>query len=529
MAAAALVAGVGAFATAPAISAQAATTTPIKHLVVIFQENRPFDHYFGTYPRAENPPGEPPFNAAPGTPSVNGLSGPLLTHNPNGFNPQRLDRSQALTCKPEAFYTKEQKAFDHGLMDRFPQELGTPCKSLDNTGRTVLNYYDGNTVTGLWNYAQRFSLSDNSYGTGMGQSAPGALNLATGSTFGVTCGPADFVFNSSPCGPGVGKADPREPKPLGKGTLYGDADPFYDKCSAPDKTAAVGGRNIGDLLSGKETTWGWFEGGFASPGYVPGKPETDDPATVCTGQHNNIGNVPVKDYVPHHEPFQFYASTANPQHLPPTSIDKIGRQDQANHQYDLADFWAAAGGGKMPAVSFLKAAAYQDGHPGFNKSDPLDEQHFLVDTLNRLQKLPSWSSTAVMIAYDDSGGFYDHQMPPIIRQSQTPLDSLTGAGQCGANPEKVPTDDKGNKEQARCGLGPRLPLLVLSRYSKTNFVDNTLTEQASITRFIEDNWLGGKRVGNGSADASAGRLTAMFDFQHPNDKTLILDPITGEP
>jgi phospholipase C len=72
-------------------------------------------------------------------------------------------------------------------------------------------------------------------------------------------------------------------------------------------------------------------------------------------------------------------------------------------------------------------------------------------------------------------------------------------------------------------------LLVLSRYSKSNFVDNTLTEQASITRFIEDNWLGGKRVGNGSADASAGRMTAMFDFQHPNDKTLILDPITGEP
>src|SRR6516165_365603 len=74
--------------------ANPATTTPIKHLVVIFQENVSFDHYFGTYPNASNPAGEPAFHARPGTPTVNGLSGPLLTNNPNLDNPQRLDRSQ---------------------------------------------------------------------------------------------------------------------------------------------------------------------------------------------------------------------------------------------------------------------------------------------------------------------------------------------------------------------------------------------------------------------------------------------------
>ena len=524
-----LVVGVGAVGTAPPSSAQFGTLTPIQHLVVIFQENRPFDHYFGTYPRAENPPGEPQFNPAPGTPSVNGLSGALLTHNPNQFNPQRLDRSQALTCKPEAFYGKQQLAFDHGLMDRFVQTLGGPCKSLDNTGRTVMNYFDGNTVTGLWNYAQRFSMSDNFYGTSFGQSTPGALNLSTGNTYGATCGPSDSVINTEPCPSGVGKPTPGKPQAVGTGTVYADPDPFYDKCSAQGTTAALGGRNIGDLLNDEKVTWGWFEGGFASPGYVPGRAQTDDPAKVCTSKHKNIGGVEVTDYTPHHEPFEYYASTANAQHLPPKSIAAIGRQDQANHQYDLADFWAAADGGKQPAVSFLKAPKYQTSHPGFDRSDPLDEQHFLVDTLNRLQKLPSWSSTAVMVAYDDSGGWYDHQMGPVIRQSQSTLDGLTGPSQCGSNPEKVPTDDKGKKEQARCGLGPRLPLLVLSRYSKTNFVDNSLTEQSSITRFIEDNWLDGKRVGNGSADATAGPLTAMFDFQHPNNKTLMLDPITGEP
>jgi Phosphoesterase family len=134
-----------------------------------------------------------------------------------------------------------------------------------------------------------------------------------------------------------------------------------------------------------------------------------------------------KDYIPHHEPFQYFPSTANPQHLAPTSISKIGRTDQANHQYDLADFWAGADTGNLPAVSFLKAAAYQDGHAGY--SDPLDEQHFLVQTINRLEKLPNWKSTAVVIAYDDSDGWYDHQMGPIVSHSSDPAnDALAGAG-----------------------------------------------------------------------------------------------------
>src|SRR5690348_16053649 len=95
--------------------------TPVKHLVVIFQENVSFDHYFGTYPHATNPSGEPAFHAAPGTPSVNGLAGPVLTNNPNGANPQRLDRSQALTCDQNHGYTAEQQAFDMGAMDKFIQ------------------------------------------------------------------------------------------------------------------------------------------------------------------------------------------------------------------------------------------------------------------------------------------------------------------------------------------------------------------------------------------------------------------------
>ena len=91
---------------------------------------------------------------------MNGLSQALLTHNPNTANPARLDRSQAVTCDQNHGYTAEQSAYDHGLMDKFVQDTaGSGCtdKSI------VMDYYDGNTVTALWNYAQHYRMNDNSY------------------------------------------------------------------------------------------------------------------------------------------------------------------------------------------------------------------------------------------------------------------------------------------------------------------------------------------------------------------------------
>jgi len=315
--------------------------------------------------------------------------------------------------------------------------------------------------------------------------------------------------------------------------MYSDADPNFDVCSSTQdgNTAAgtiqMGGKNIGDLLSQGGLTWGWFQGGFASPSYVSGQPSSDNLAAVCTGTHKNIAGAVDKDYNPHHEPFQYYASTANPQHLPPSSIATIGHQDQANHQYDLRDFFAAADHGNLPAVSYLKAADYQDGHAGY--SDPLDEQDFLAGTINHLEKLPSWSSTAVVVLYDDSDGWYDHQLGPIVSQSQTPLDTLSAPGSCGSNLAKVPSTDSGTPEQARCGVGPRQPLLVISPYAKKNYVDNTFTNQTSVVRFIEDNWLAGQRIGGGSADSTAGTLENMFKFSGRPNQPLFLSGETGEP
>jgi len=465
------------------------TTTPIKHLVVIFQENVSFDHYFATYPNAANTDGTL-FTPKPDTPAVNGLNNSLLApHNPNSAQPFRLSHDQAETCDQDHAYTDEQKAFDSGLMDKFVETVGRGAGTCVDYGYgkgLVMGYYDGNTVTALWNYAQNFAMNDNSYSTGFGPSTPGALNLISGQTHGFATTSSAVTVNN---------------------TVIGDPQPTGDKCDTRDNTTSIdpNNKNIGDLLNTKGVTWGWFQGGFSN----------------CNTTHTNIGGQTSKDYIPHHEPFQYFASTANLQHLPPASVLMIGKTDPAKHQYELTDFWTAVNAHNMPAVSFLKASAYQDGHAGY--SDPLDEQQFLVDAINRLEKTDYWKDIAIIIAYDDSDGWYDHQMSPIVNQSQDPAtDALNGAS-CGTKPGNV-----AGGYQDRCGYGPRQPLLLVSPYARPNFVDHTITDQASILRFIEDNWQTG-RIGNYSLDERAGTLLNMFDFG-PGEPThpLFLDPTTGQ-
>jgi phospholipase C len=250
--------------------------------------------------------------------------------------------------------------------------------------------------------------------------------------------------------------------------------------------------------------------------------------------------VPTADYIPHHNWFQYYSSTANPSHTRPASIAEIGHDGPANHQYDLEDFFAAVRVGNFPAVSFLKAQAYQDGHAGY--SNPLDEQNLVVRLVNFLQSRPEWQSTALVIMYDDSDGWYDHQMSPIVNQSQSPADALTGPSLCGSSSSATVlpgVDPVANPHaQGRCGYGPRQPFLVVSPWARANFVDHSITDQSSALRFIEDNWLGGQRIGQGSTDAIANSITQMFDFSQNNDNqgnnndqgnVVFFNQSTGEP
>jgi hypothetical protein len=169
--------------------------------------------------------------------------------------------------------------------------------------------------------------------------------------------------------------------------------------------------------------------------------------------------------------------------------------------------------------------AYQDAHPG--NSDPLDEQTGTVELINFLQKQPDWKNTAVIITYDDSDGWYDHAYAKPTQASFDPTaDQVNGPGKCGTG--ALPKGVNGKPVEGRCGPGTRVPFIVVSPFAKQNYVSHERVSQASVVRFIEDNWLDGRRLGGGSLDAEAGSIKDMFDFGHgaPN-KTLLLDPSTG--
>lgn len=506
---------------------QLPTATPIKHLVVIYGENVSFDHYFGTYPHATNPPGEPAFTAVPGTPAVEGLTDELLAHNPNATNPAngsvasnpfRLDRTQAATADQSHDYALEQLAYDGGAADLFPKYTGSGtlgAVGAFGTPALVMGYYDGNTVTALWNYAQHFAMSDNAYTDQYGPSTPGALNLIAGQTDGMV--PVRTTYKTYYVEDGQGGY-----------TMINDVNPAGDSCSvAYDDVVRMTGRNIGDLLNDARVSWGWFEGGFDL-----GVKNANGSTGCFRTTFSSVIGAAAEDYIPHHQPFQYYGSTANPKHARPSSVSAIGRSgDAANHQYDLHDFFDAVRAGNFPAVSFLKASGVQDGHAAY--SDPLDEQTFVVQVVNFLEQRPEWHDTAILILYDDSDGWYDHRFTPVTNASFDPRrDRLNGRGACGT---KGVTPRLGGVAgtgpvNGRCGPGTRIPFLIISPWARANYVDHTLITQASVTRFIEDNWLSGRRLGGGSFDATTGDIDGMFDFGGAGDNApVFLDDTLGTP
>lgn len=206
----------------------------------------------------------------------------------------------------------------------------------------------------------------------------------------------------------------------------------------------------------------------------------------------------------------------------------------ANHTYDLSYFYQALSAGNLPAVTYLKFSEGDTGHPA--DSTPLLEQTSIVNAINAIQHSPFWNDTAIMITYDDTGGWYDHAAGPIVNFSQDPInDAISGnpaisTGSCGnPGPGGVAITI-----QDRCGFGVWMPFLLISPFAKVNSVDHSLNDTTSILRFIEYNWGLGMFGDPQSFDVLAsGTLLGMFDFSQNNQgnqgNLLILDPSTGEP
>ncbi|WP_269456534.1 alkaline phosphatase family protein [Nocardia terpenica] len=215
------------------------------------------------------------------------------------FNPQRLTPAQAMTCDQDHSYRAEQEAYDNGKMDQFVQKTQKgDCTGEYGPNGIVMDYYDGNTVTALWNYAQHYALNDNSFGTTFGPSTPGALEVTAAQTYGAKA--IDAKTGNAVTDPNLVAA----PGPDGVGSLIDDADPAYDDCSdkshtTTDNLISMTGRSIGDALGDKNISWGWFQGGFTPTG------KNAAGYAVCGSSHPNLGGQTQTDYNPHHEPFQY--------------------------------------------------------------------------------------------------------------------------------------------------------------------------------------------------------------------------------
>lgn len=488
------------------------TRTPIRHLVVIFDENNSFDRYFGTYPYATNQDGIL-FQAKPGTPiPENYLQGfaadgspvfkdALVRDNPNQVKPFRLGHDDYI-CTNDHEYRPELDAvgWPYLTMDRFVQNAtqsstaknpatgrywnefcANPLNTLNPKalpGGQVMGYFDGNSVTALWNYAQNFAISDGFHQTTYGPSTLGHLALVAATTGPVYTNPLVNTLDYF----------------VIKGYLINDMWALYDDCSFSAgledllDSGAIQTNNIGDLLTHARVPWGWFSAGFTPTGY------SSRGFVECNAARTDRYGVTSPDYSSSNEPFQFFVSTSNPGHLPPMATRLIGSQDQANHQYDLSAFDKALMAGKLPAVTFLKPPISESGHGNF--SNPIDEQRWLTTTINKIQRYPDWKRTAIVITYDDSDGDYDH-IPPPTRPGPGPH-----------------------------GYGVRLPFLVVSPWSKVNYIDHERLDHGSLIRFIRYNWGIAETLGPNAADQYSGSMLGLFDFtaekrRHPNPRLFL--------
>ena len=512
-------------ASAVGVDNSADTTTPIKHVVIIYDENQSFDHLFGTYPYAENRDGTgfcpapetaglPSSSASVNTELAAGLmpsstlgspvsagncstyqgvtpnpeAGPTppvantTAPNPNEYQPQRIPDTAAVTCDNNHSYTPEEEAVDGGKMDKFVQFTSANCTIPGATGSTPgigMDYYDGNTATGLWNYAQRYGMSDNSWDATFGPTMIGSLNMFGATAFSSITG-STYISNTNP--------------------VWDDID---------GQNGEMGGGNIGTLMNEKGVSWGWFEEGFSTP----------------TTSDTNVDGHAANMFSSIYDTPDWWQATSNEDHTPSSSGSEIGFNGPANHQYDTPEFFNSlngTGGAKLPAVSFLRADEVRTGHPSV--SDPLDEQEWIVSDINAIQKSAYWPSTAIVIEYDDSDGYYDHQAPTIINSSNTGSDSAicTEAHAAG-----VP--ELGNQSN-RCGPSQRLPFEVISPYAKPDHVDHSLVTQDSTLKFIEKNW-GLPTIGPATFDnlPQLSDLESFFDWSHPQQEEALLDGTCNVP
>jgi phospholipase C len=428
----------------------------IQHVIMIMQENRSFDQYFGTFPGAD---GIPMANGVPTVcvpdPAHGGCVRPFLDHaNVNGGGPHGN-----LAARTD---------IDHGKMDGFiaAQEQEIPslscknvtapqCGALHAVTNSVMAYHSESDIPNYWKYASDFVLHDHMFEPNASWSLPSALFKV--SEWSATC--ADHAASS--CRNALETPATAMPGPL-----------------APNAKPIFAWTDLTYLLHQQKVSWGYY----IVAGTEPDCANSD--ALSCASIKQNPQTPSIWNPLPY--------------------FDTVRQDGELGNIQSVDHFYDAAQKGTLPAVSWIVPSLPLSEHwPAGIKPG----MAYVTSLINAVMRGPDWNSTAIFLAWDDWGGFYDHVAPPVVDQN---------------------------------GYGLRVPSIVISPYAKRGFVDHQTLSFDAYVKFIEDDFLGGQRLDpktDGRPDPRPdvrenapilGDLSSDFDFtQAPRPPVVLpVHPIT---
>lgn len=284
-------------------------------------------------------------------------------------------------------------SWNKGLMDKFAYTEGDlSMQYYDNTISGLASDKSSWSIANLWSYAQQYALADNFFASAMNSEPAQEFYMVAATAF-------DLTTASSL--------------------------PYYDPCSAVEQekdgglghiAAPLTETTVGDQLSAAQVSWGYYQTNYA-----------------------NSQNGTCTDYTPQEDPFQYFTSTENTPHI---------------QNFTLASFESDLNNDSLPSVLWIQPDGAQDMHPG--GGNIMDGIEFLSKFVQAVQNSNEWPSTAIIVLWDESGGWYDHVPPPQLSNTE--------------------------------GLGARVPILVISPFAKTNYISHQQMDFVSILRFIQWNW-----------------------------------------
>jgi phospholipase C len=432
------------------------TSTPspihkIKHVIVIMQENRSFDSYFGTYPGAD---GIPMQNGTPSVcvpdPTTGSCVRPYVDHaDVNGGGPHGASNATA--------------DINGGTMNGFIQQATSANKGCLNVldpactnsaTPDVMGYHVQSDIPNYWTYAHDFVLQDHMFEPNASWSLPAHLFMV--SEWSATCTQHN---NPSTC----------------KNALQGPQNPDADKKPGGPIYAWT---DLTYLMYKHGVSWGYY--------VVPGsEPDCEnDSALTCAPVKQNSKTPGIWNPLPY--------------------FDTVKNDGQLGNIQPVTNFYTEAQAGSLPAVSWVVPSGEVSEHP---PSPVSFGQSYVTSLINAVMRSPDWNSTAIFLAWDDWGGFYDHVVPPYVDIN---------------------------------GYGLRVPGIVISPYAKQGYIDHQTLSFDAYDKFIEDDFLGGQRIdpaSDGRPDprpdvrenaSILGNLIYDFDFSQPPRAPVLLPvhPVT---